>query len=188
MLAEKQFNISPAPLIAIPVQPWLFFFFSSLISSVMMQYSLSNTSSADSDLALVTMEYLSLLNCLFRTVRSVILSMFYNRNKSKNIVPGFICVPHTFGRSLAWNPHIHWLLTEGGFSDNRLRIVKHFSYQYLRTAFQTTFLNEMQAQIDACILLLLIANHKNQLCLFKFYFFMYFWVKINSCLDIQLIN
>ena len=33
----------------------------------------------------------------------------------KNFVPGFICVLHTFGRPLEWNPHIHCLITEGGF-------------------------------------------------------------------------
>lgn len=92
----------------------------------------------------------SLLNCLFRAVRSVILSLFYNMNKSKNFVPGFICVLHTFGRPLEWNPHIHCLLTEGGFSDDGFwRVVKYFSYPYLRTAFQTALLNEMQAQIGS---------------------------------------
>ena len=90
----------------------------------------------------------SLLNCLFLAVRSVILRMFHNMNKSKNFVPSFICVLHTFERPLEWNPHIHCLLTEGRYSDNGFwRVVKHFSYPYLRTAFQTALLNEMQAQI-----------------------------------------
>lgn len=87
----------------------------------------------------------SLLNCLFQAVRSVILGMFHSLNKSKNFVPGFICVLHTFGRPLEWNPHIHCLLTEGGFSDDGFwRVVKHFNYTYLRKAFQTALLNEMQ--------------------------------------------
>lgn len=90
----------------------------------------------------------SLLNFLFLAVRSVILRMFHNMNKSKNFVPRFICVLHTFERPLEWNPHIHCLLTEGRYSDNGFwRVVKHFSYPYLRTAFQTALLNEMQAQI-----------------------------------------
>lgn len=33
--------------------------------------------------------------------------MFHNLNKSKNFVPGIVCVLHTFGRPLEWNPHIH---------------------------------------------------------------------------------
>jgi len=42
----------------------------------------------------------NLLNCLFQAVRSVILTMFHKMNKSKNFVPGFACVLHTFGRPL----------------------------------------------------------------------------------------
>jgi len=49
---------------------------------------------------------------------------------------------------LEWNPHIHCLLTEGGFSDDGFwRVVKYFDYTYLRKAFQTTLLNEMESRI-----------------------------------------
>ena len=90
----------------------------------------------------------SLLNCLFSAVRSVILKMFHEINKSKNFVPGFICVLHTFGRPLEWNPHIHCLLTEGGFSDEGFwRVIKYFNYTYLRKAFQTALLNELEKNI-----------------------------------------
>ncbi|MFQ9701898.1 MAG: transposase [Enterocloster clostridioformis] len=34
-------------------------------------------------------------------------NVFFSLNKSRNFVPGFICVLHTFGRPLGWNPHIH---------------------------------------------------------------------------------
>ncbi len=89
-----------------------------------------------------------LLGCLFQAVRSVVLLLFRKLNKSKNFVPGFICVLHTFGRSLQWNPHIHCLITEGGFSDDSFwRNVKHFSYTFLRSAFQTALLNEMEKRI-----------------------------------------
>lgn len=92
----------------------------------------------------------SLLNCLFHSVRSVIMELFHKMNKSKNFVPGFVCVLHTFGRPLEWNPHIHCLLTEGGFSDDGFwRNVKYFNYTYLRKAFQTTLLNEMEKKIGS---------------------------------------
>lgn len=75
----------------------------------------------------------SLLDCLFHSVNSVISRMFYKMNKSKNFTPGFIMVLHTFGRDLKWNPHIHCLLSEGGYSDDGFwRHVKHFNYTYLR--------------------------------------------------------
>lgn len=90
----------------------------------------------------------SLLDCLFNAVRSVVLRMFHEMNRSKNFVPGFICILHTFGRPLEWNPHIHCLITEGGFSDDGFwRVVKHFSYTLLRRSFQTALLNEMEKKI-----------------------------------------
>ena len=74
--------------------------------------------------------------------------MFQNINKSKNFTPGFICVLHTFGRPLEWNPHIHCLISEGGLSDDGFwRTVKHFNFRYMRNAFQTALLNEMERKI-----------------------------------------
>ena len=102
----------------------------------------------DEELRHFFLEDRSLLDCLFLAVRSVVLRMFYQMNKSKNFVPGFICVLHTFGRPLEWNPHIHCLITEGGFSDDAFwRIVKHFNYTLLRKSFQTALLNEMEKRI-----------------------------------------
>ncbi len=122
--------------------------------STMMSFKLIRTThhhcvfTIDEELRHFFLEDRSLLNCLFHAVRSVILEMFHKMNKSKNFVPGFVCVLHTFGRPLEWNPHIHCLLTEGGFSDDGFwRVVKHFNYTYLRTAFQTTLLNEMEKRI-----------------------------------------
>ncbi len=102
----------------------------------------------DEELRHFFLEDRSLLDCLFLAVRSVLLRMFHNMNKSKNYVPGFICVLHTFGRSLGWNPHIHVLITEGGFSDDGFwRTVKHFNYTLLRKSFLTALLNEMERHI-----------------------------------------
>ena len=88
----------------------------------------------------------SLLNCLFHAVNSVISRMFLKLSKSKHYTPGFIMVLHTFGRDLKWNPHIHCLLSEGGLSDDGLwRNVKHFNYTFLRNAFRTALLDEMES-------------------------------------------
>jgi hypothetical protein len=70
-------------------------------------------------------------------------------NKSMNFTPGYILVLHTFGRDLKWNPHIHCLLSEGGVADNgKWRSVTHFNYTYLRNAFRTVLLNELEKYID----------------------------------------
>lgn len=90
----------------------------------------------------------SLLNCLFHSVTSVVSRMFYQMNKSQNFTPGFIMVLHTFGRDLKWNPHIHCLISEGGYSDDGFwRHVKHFHYTYLRNAFRTALLNELESRL-----------------------------------------
>ena len=90
----------------------------------------------------------SLLDCLFHSVNSVISRMFFQLNKSKNFTSGFIMVLHTFGRDLKWNPHIHCLISEGGYSDDGFwRHVKHFNFNYLRNAFRTALLNEMEHKI-----------------------------------------
>ena len=90
----------------------------------------------------------SLLNCLFHSVSSVISRMFFSINKSKNFTPGFIMVLHTFGRDLKWNPHIHCLISEGGYSnDGFWRHVKHFNYTYLRNSFRTALLNELESKL-----------------------------------------
>ena len=92
----------------------------------------------------------SLLDCLFHSVNSVITRMFLKINKSKNFTPGFIMVLHTFGRDLKWNPHIHCLISEGGYSDDGFwRNVKHFDYTFLRNAFRTALLNEMESKIGS---------------------------------------
>lgn len=69
-------------------------------------------------------------------------------NKSKNFAPGFICVLHTFGRPLEWNPHIHCLISEGGHSDDvEWRNIRHFNYKLLRESFRTVKLNELEAHL-----------------------------------------
>lgn len=90
----------------------------------------------------------SLLDCLFHSVNDVISNMFFQKNKSMNFTPGFIMVLHTFGRDLKWNPHIHCLISEGGYSDSGFwRNINHFNYTYLRNAFRTALLNKMEAVI-----------------------------------------
>lgn len=89
-----------------------------------------------------------LLGCLFHAVRSSVLRMFSKINKTENFTPGFICVLHTFGRDLKWNPHIHALISEGGAGNiTPWRIVKHFNYQFLRNAFRKVLLELMEKHI-----------------------------------------
>lgn len=109
-----------------------------------------------------------LLNCLFHSVTSVVSRMFSKLNKSKNFTPGFIMVLHTFGRDLKWNPHIHCLISEGGYSDAGFwRHVSHFNYTFLRNAFRTALLSSFGYDPLECpdcghkmVFLELYYNHK----------------------------
>ena len=84
----------------------------------------------------------TLLNCLFHAVRDAILRMFSKINKSEKFTPGFICVLHTFGRDLKWNPHIHALISEGGAGNfSPWRTIKHFDYRFLRNSFRKVLLD-----------------------------------------------
>ena len=59
-------------------------------------------------------------------------------------------VLHTFGRDLKWNPHIHCLISEAGHSDDGFwRPVHHFNYTYLRNAFRTALLDEMERKLGS---------------------------------------
>ena len=90
----------------------------------------------------------SLLNCLFNAVNSVVTRMFHKDNKHELFTPGFICVLHTFGRDLKWNPHIHCLISEGGVGNSGVwRHKKHFNYTLLRNSFQTALLKELEHKI-----------------------------------------
>lgn len=102
----------------------------------------------DSELRHYFLEDRTLLDCLFEAVQSVVLHMFHKENKTELFTPGFICVLHTFGRDLKWNPHIHCLLSEGGVGKSGIwRNRTHFNYTYLRNAFRTVLLNLLEKRI-----------------------------------------
>ena len=76
--------------------------------------------------------------------------MFRKMNIAENFTPGFICVLHTFGRSLQWNPHIHVLLSEGASGNISVwRTVKHFNFAFLRNSFRFTLLNLLEKHIGS---------------------------------------
>ena len=102
----------------------------------------------DSELRPFFLQDRSLLGLLFDAVQSVILRMFHKENKTEKFTPGFICVLHTFGRDLKWNPHIHCLVSEGGIGKSGLwRANKHFNYAFLRNAFRTALLNLLEKKL-----------------------------------------
>ena len=100
------------------------------------------------ELRVYFLEDRTLLDCLFHSVRDVVLRMFSKMNKTENFTPGLICILHTFGRDLKWNPHIHDLISEGGAGNiTPWRPVKHFDYSFLRNAFRKVLLERLTSRI-----------------------------------------
>lgn len=84
----------------------------------------------------------SLLDELMNGVKEVI-NYWYENNFKEEYEVGIICVLHTFGRDLKWNPHVHALVTEGAVDKNSnwFKSVKYIPYEFLRKSWQKVVLD-----------------------------------------------
>jgi hypothetical protein len=90
----------------------------------------------------------SLLNLLFEAAANTISYSFNKRNKSENYTPGMICVLHTFGRNLKWNPHIHMILCEEAIGNSNVwKKFNHINYEGLRRSWQFSVLRLLSKKI-----------------------------------------
>ena len=88
------------------------------------------------------------LNLLFKASEITINSWFHDKYKKKHIVPGFISILHTYGRSLIWNPHIHMILLEGGLNKDGFFPVNFFAYASFRKRFMKVLLDLLDEEIN----------------------------------------
>lgn len=88
-----------------------------------------------------------LLNLLFDASSITIKYWFKEKYKKQNLTPAFISVLHTYGRSLCFNPHIHMILLDGGFSKTNFVKVNFFSYSSFRKRFMKVLLDLLQKEI-----------------------------------------
>ena len=92
----------------------------------------------------------TLLNLLFDAVFETISYRFNSRNKSEQYVPGLVCVLHTFGRDLKWNPHIHVILCEKAIGNSNIwKTFSHINYEGLRRSWQFSLLNLLLGRIPS---------------------------------------
>lgn len=95
-------------------------------------------------------KYRFLLNGLFQSASTAVLSWFHDLNKSQDFKPGLMCTLHTFGRDLKWNPHIHMLCTEGGSGNIEVfRIVRHINFKALRFRWQKLILDYLSQNLPS---------------------------------------
>jgi hypothetical protein len=89
-----------------------------------------------------------LLNLLYEAAAETVTYRFNSRNKSESYIPGMICVLHTFGRDLKWNPHIHMVLCEEAIGNSNIwRRFDHINYEGLRRSWQFSLLKRLSAKI-----------------------------------------
>ena len=107
----------------------------------------------------------TLLNILFTAAADTIKYRFSQFSKSEAYEPGMICVLHTFGRDLKWNPHIHMILCEEAIGNSgKWRRFSHINYEALRRSWQYCILKLMSEKIDTpafkALVNKLYADHK----------------------------
>ena len=86
-----------------------------------------------------------LLKTMSDSAAEAIQSYLHERSKSQKPTPGIVCVIHTFGRDLKWNPHVHALVTEGSLrKDNNWKEIKYFHYEMLRKRWQHVVLSKIK--------------------------------------------
>ena len=89
------------------------------------------------------------LNYLFKVASITVNYWIKEKYKKKDIIPAYISILHTFGRSLIFNPHIHMILMDGGISNKCKEFVKidFFSYPSFRKRFMKVLLDMLEEDI-----------------------------------------
>lgn len=89
------------------------------------------------------------LNYLFKAASFTVNYWIKDKYKRKDLIPAFVSILHTFGRSLVFNPHIHMILLDGGISNKCNEFVKinFFSYPSFRKRFMKVLLDMLELDI-----------------------------------------
>jgi len=89
------------------------------------------------------------LNYLFDAASITIKYWFKEKYKKYNLIPAYVSIIHTFGRSLIFNPHIHMILLDGGISNKSKQFIKcdFFSYPSFRKRFMKVLLDMLEEDI-----------------------------------------
>jgi uncharacterized protein (DUF983 family) len=85
-----------------------------------------------------------LMDCAIQTMAQVM-----EWRLGKEVTPGVVAVLNTYGKDMKWNPHVHALVTEGGFKQNGEWVdVNFFPYRMLRRAWQYHLLTNVKKHIE----------------------------------------
>lgn len=91
----------------------------------------------------------SRLHYLFKAASVTVNYWIKDKYKKKDLIPAYVSILHTFGRSLCFNPHIHMILLDGGISNkcNEFIKINFFSYPSFRKRFMKVLLDMLQNDI-----------------------------------------
>lgn len=89
------------------------------------------------------------LDYLFKAASITVNYWIKDKYKKKDLIPAYVCILHTFGRSLIFNPHIHMILLDGGISNKCNEFVKinFFSYPSFRKRFMKVLLDMLENDV-----------------------------------------
>lgn len=89
------------------------------------------------------------LDYLFKAASITVNYWIKDKYKKKDLIPAYVSILHTFGRSLCFNPHIHMILLDGGISNKCNEFVKinFFSYPSFRKRFMKVLLDMLENDI-----------------------------------------
>jgi len=77
----------------------------------------------------------------------------FRKTLKKDLEIGIICVLHPFGRDLIFKPHVHVVVTNGGFTkDNKFVKLKYISYDMLHKKWQYYLLIELKKHVSKKII------------------------------------
>lgn len=93
-----------------------------------------------------------LIKELSDSAAETIISYLWERSKKQRPTPGIVCVVHTFGRDLKWNPHVHALVSEGALrADKNWKEITFFHYEMLRKRWQHVLLKNLKKKLAKTI-------------------------------------
>jgi len=77
----------------------------------------------------------------FKTIRRI-----FSKMKKRYLIPGVIAVVHPFGKDLNFNPHVHCIVTEGGFTQDGkfVQLGNYIPYDLLHKEWKYVVLVELK--------------------------------------------
>lgn len=94
------------------------------------------------------------------------ISVRFSRMKKQKLMPGVIAVVHPFGKDLGFKPHVHCIVTEGGFTnDGRfIGIGSYIHYDALHREWQYAVLEALRGHVPSEVIDFCYRVYTNGFC------------------------